>query len=278
MLDPKFTELADRLIQVEFQERRQHLSREIEYVYNEMADRGIGRSGIAVARIRELCVREVGIRASIVWQMLVKVISSTGVGPSETLAQDLKAEIERYLPPDLPELTQIVRQHADRVRIEQTPSTLNEVRTHALNKVGVEIDLFVHSLMSQAQAREGQPASPPPVIHIHSPVGVIQTGPGATANVLQDLGTEGREELLRVLRQLSESLAALQELPGSPKEEIIELVHDGITEIQKPTPNGMRLRSILTTVGPAIQTVGALHSVYQALKAAALLLGISLPL
>lgn len=277
MLDPKFTELAGKLIQVEFQERRQQLSREIELVHNEMAERGIGRSGIAVARIRELCAREVGIRARIVWQMLLKVISSMGVEPSETLAQDLKAEVERYLPPDLPELTQIVKRQADRVRIEQTPSALKEARTHALNKVGVEIDLFVHSLMSRAQAREGQAASPPPVIHIHSPVGVIQTGPGATANVLQDLGTDGREALLQALHQISEYLASVRELPGSSKEEVLELVEEGVTEIQKEKPNGMRLRSILTTVAPAIQTVATLHSTYQALKAAASLLGISLP-
>jgi len=277
MLDPTVIDLAGKLIQVEFQERRQQLSREIEFVHNEMAERGIGRSGIAVARIRELCAHEVGIRARIVWQMILKVISSIGLEPSETLAQDLKAEVERYLPPDLPELTQIVKKQADLVRIEQTPSTLNEARTHALNKVGVEIDLFVHSLMSRAQAREGQAASLPPVIHIHSTVGVIQTGPGATANVLQDLGTQGQEELLRVLRQLSETIATLHELPGSPKEEVLELVNDGITEIQKAKPNGMRLRSILTAVAPAIQTVGTLHSAYQALKAAASLLGISLP-
>ncbi|MCZ6480130.1 MAG: hypothetical protein O6929_06980 [candidate division NC10 bacterium] len=276
MLDPKVIDLAGKLIQVEFQERRQQLSREIEFVHNEMAERGFGRSGVALARIRELCSREVEILARIVWQMLLRVISSIGLEPSETLAQELKAEVERYLPSDLPELTQIVKKQAYLVRIEQTPSTLNEARTHALNRVGVEIDLFVHSLISRAQAKEGEAVFPAPVIHIHSPVGVIQTGPGATANVLQDLGIEGRDELLRVLRLISERLAALPELPGSSKEEVLELVKEGLTEIQKAKPNAIRLRSILTAVGPAIQNVGTLYSAYQALKAVALLLGISL--
>ncbi len=277
MLDPKVTELARNLILVEFQERRQQLSREIELVHNEMAQRGLGRSGVAVARIRELCSREVGIQASIVWQKIKRVLSDIGVEPSETLAQDLKAEVAGYLPLELPELTQIVTREADLVRIEQTPSPLKEARTHALNKLGAEIDLFVHSLMSRAQAREGQAVPPQPVIHIHSLVGVIQTGSGATANVLQDLGTEGRDELLRAFRLVSERLAAFPELPGSSKEEVLELVEEGLTEIQKAKPNGMRLRSILTVVAPAIQTVATLHSAYQALKAAALLLGISLP-
>ena len=48
MLEPKVIELARTLVQVEFEERRQQLSREIERVGNDMAERGIGRSGIFV--------------------------------------------------------------------------------------------------------------------------------------------------------------------------------------------------------------------------------------
>jgi len=51
-----------------------------------------------------------------VWQAFARVLSTIGVEPSETLAQDLKAEVEAYLPPDLPELNQIVAKNADFIR------------------------------------------------------------------------------------------------------------------------------------------------------------------
>lgn len=182
MLDPRITELGRTMIQVQFEERRRQLAREVEFVHNEMATRGLGRSGITLSRIHELCAREVEIWARLVWQVLVRVLSTVGVGPSETLAQDLKAEVEAYLPPDLPELNQIIERNANLVRAGQVPP-LTDARNHALRKIGAEVDLFVLSLEHRAASGEAQPSAQHATYHIYSPIGVLQTGPEATAHV-----------------------------------------------------------------------------------------------
>lgn len=183
MLDSKVTELARTMILVQFDERRKHLRREIEQVHNEMSARGMGRSGAILTRIHELCAREVEIRAWIVWRVFARVLSSRGVDLSETLARDLKAEVEAYLPPDLTELNQIVAKAANHVRVGLLPP-LSDARNHLLRKIGAEIDLFVLSLERRAEVVEGQTAPPQPVVNVYSPVSVVQTGAGSTENVI----------------------------------------------------------------------------------------------
>ena len=144
MLDSKITELARTMIEVQFEERRKHLAREIELVHNEMAMRGLGRSGAALSQVSELCAREVESSALIVWEVLARILSTAVVPPPETLAQDLKAEVEVYLRPVLEELNKIVARNADLINVGQVPS-LSDARDHALRKIGAEIDLFVLS-------------------------------------------------------------------------------------------------------------------------------------
>jgi len=276
MLDPTITELARTMIQVQFEERRRQLEREVELVHNEMAARRIGRSGIALSRIHDLCAREVEIRAHIVWQVLARVLSTIGFGPSETVAQDLKAEVEAYLPPDLPELNQIIARNANLIRAGQVPP-LTDARNHALRKIGAEIDLFVLSLERHVASSEAQTAAPQATYQFYSPIGVLQTGAGATAQVVQILSTQDREALLRTLDDLRQGLEHLAEVPGHSRDEVLELVGDARSEAEKPEPNVLRLRTILLGLATTIQTIGSLQPAYQAIKGFLLQFGIQLP-
>lgn len=169
MLDPKVTELARTMIHVQFDERREQLRRDIERITTEMAERGMLRSGATFMKIRDLCAREVEIRAQIVWQVLVRVLSTIGVCPSDSLPSDLKGEVESYFPPDLPELTQTLRKAAELVRAPEVPS-LTDPRNRALKKVNAEIDLFVLSFLSRTEGKEGQADSPQFIYNFYSPI------------------------------------------------------------------------------------------------------------
>lgn len=276
MLDPKVTELARTMIQVQFDERRKQLQRDIELIHNDIAERGMGRSGVTFSRVYELCAHEVEVRAFIIWQVLFRVLSTVGAFPSEELSRELKAELEAYLPADLPELTQILERNAEFVQLRSIPS-FADARNHALKKVDAEIDLFAHSIQSRAPGQKGK-ADPSPVVqHFYSPVGVVQTGSGAVASVAQTFTAQDREGLIRALGLVSQSLAAIGELASYPKEEVQELVREAQSEVEKTKPNGTRLRTILTAVATAIQTAGSVQPAYQTLKAALLPLGIFLP-
>jgi hypothetical protein len=277
MFDPKVLDLAGRIIQVQLEELLQQLSRDLELIRNEMTMRGMGRSGAIVAKIHERCAREVEIRARIVWLALQKAFLATGVQPSESLAEDLKREVEKHLSPGLPVLNQVVTKEAELMRIPHPPSPLSDALSRALRKVGVEIDLFVQSLVSRGAAVREQGVPSSTTLVFQAPVGAVQTGPGATASVVQVLAAEDREALLQALRFVGESLVTVEKLPGSSKDEVLELVKEVGVEVQKPKPNGIRLRSILSAIATAIQTTASLQPAYQALKAALLPLGILLP-
>jgi len=96
MLDPKVSELADRMIHVEFREREKQLRREIDLAVSALSLRGLVHSGAVVQKTYDLCAHDMETRALIIWQTLVNVLSDLGIEPSETLAVDLKDELLKH--------------------------------------------------------------------------------------------------------------------------------------------------------------------------------------
>ena len=276
MLDNKVSDLVDRMTRVQFNERQGQLQHDIALAQSQMAARGLGRSGAIVQRVYELCSRDVEIRTLLIWQTLVRVLSQVGVRYLDDLARDLKQEIRKYLSSILDYPNDCLQKIVQQIGIGMATS-LSDVREQALMKVDAEIDLFVLSLLRQTEARQGKTESAGQIFNFYSPIGAIQTGPSATANVVMNLSPRDREALREALERVKEGLSIVEHLPGHPKEEVLDLVEEAKTEVGKPRPNGMRLGSVLMAVGTAIQTVGSLQPAYQALKAALLPLGIPLP-
>jgi len=277
MLDNKVSDLVDRMTRVQFNERQGQLQHDIALAQSQMAARGLGRSGAIVQRVYELCSRDVEIRTLLIWQTLVRVLSQVGVRYSDDLAADLKQEIRKYLSSILEHPNDCLQKIVQQIGIGMATPLLSDAREQAFMKVDAEIDLFVLSLLRQTEARERKTESSGQIFNFYSPIGAIQTGPSATANVVMNLSHLDREALREALERVKEGLSIVEDLPGHPKEEVLDLVEEAKTEVGKPRPNGMRLGSVLMAVGTAIQTVGSLQPAYQALKAALLPLGIPLP-
>src|SRR5262249_10253804 len=117
----------------------------------------------------------------------------------------------------------------------------------------------------------------PAIFNFYSSVGAVQTGPSATANVVQTINPSDKETLLKALETVKQGLVDIDALPSHPKKEIIELVDEAHIEVDKSNPNRTRLGSILQGIATAIQTAGSLQPAYQALKAALIPFGIPLP-
>ena len=96
MLESKITELADRLIQFQFQERTKQLENDILLVQNRAAIEHSGRSSALVEEVYNLCARDVELRALLVWQNLLRVLSHAGTAASGTLADELKEAVSSY--------------------------------------------------------------------------------------------------------------------------------------------------------------------------------------
>lgn len=276
MLDSKVIDLTDSLIQAQFTERRQYLSRELVKIANQLNSRGLFHSGAHIQRVVELCRHEVDIRARIVFQTHIRVLSQLDIVPYPQLSQDLKGRLAYYLPLG-DDFAQTPKNLAIQLGLQSSPDVrIDEAHDHVLRKIGAEIDLFVETLTRQSQQCTDQTAGKP-VYNFYSPIGAFQTGPGSMATVVQHIGTEDKETLLQALSLVRDALSQLPDTAGFPRADIIELVNDVDAELKKTSPNGTKLSSVLATIGNSIQTLGTLQSVYQTLKGALLPFGIMLP-
>lgn len=110
----------------------------------------------------------------------------------------------------------------------------------------------------------------------NGPVGSVQTGPNAVANVVQTLGEPDKVRLVAALRELQKNLASA-DLSVTDRADLSEIAEDTIVELDKDRPNRIRLTSSLNTIAQSVQTVAALLPAYQAIKVAVTPLGIHLP-
>ena len=151
--------------------------------------------------------------------------------------------------------------------------TLDEACDDSRRKHDVEIDLYVDSLKISA---EEQPSAMAHSYHFYGTVGTVQTGAGATANVVQNLAAEDKQALLRALDQIKDAISSSQALLAQ-REELIEIAEECITLMQAPQPNDSKLRAMFDVLATSVQAVASAQPAYQALKAALLPLGIMLP-
>ncbi len=276
MLDSKVAELTDGLIQTQFTERRQLLQEEFLRVAQELTGRGNLHTSAHVLRVAEVCRREMEIRAWIVHNVHLRVLSQLGVDPYPELSGDLKNRLSFFVSLG-DDYARAPNELAQRLGLQSHPDyRMHETREHILAKLGTEIDLFVEGLVRCMQ-QHGATAEGSSTFHFHSAVGAVQTGHGSTANVVQHIGTQERETLLQALAVVKDALSKLPDTAGASKAEIVEMVEDAHAEIQKPAPNRIKMASILTTIGDTIRVLGSMNSAYQSLKIALLPYGLTLP-
>jgi len=267
MLDEKIVELARRRTQLEIKEQWEHLRNELNTIKTKMAVQGALGSGATLVRITDLCAHAVNHRGHLIWHTLHRFITTTGIQYSEELASELKALVAHELPEDLPDFKDYIK---NTIKILNAPKTaeklldqLDRARDHSLNKVGTEIDLFEQSLKKKSELSETGVESQ--IFNMYSPAGPIQT---IDADLIR--------QLINALDAIKSDINQLQGLQENPKSEMVEIIRDCRIELENDTPNIMRLRSLLTTVGTSIQSNHSLKSGYEMLRQELTYLGISL--
>lgn len=279
MIDREIMKIAHDRICIEIREQNNRLRAEIQRIKAEMSSRGVLHSGMTIKRVTDLCIETVKGRAQLVWQTLFRFITTTGISYTEELSKELKDLVAQHLPQKLDDLRGYIRQTAKLMGSanlhERFGQELDNARSQALEKVGTQIDLFVHSLRKKVEAEASDSSST--VFNIYSPVGSIQTGNNSIASVTQNLDAETKDQIRKALEEIKLTLNQSEVETPLPKGELIEVVQESQEELQKEKPNVTRLRSLLTTVGTSIQVVSSLGAAYGTLKQALTFLGISLP-
>ena len=265
MIDKDIIKIANERIRIEIGEQNNNLSKEIERVKAKMPFAFM--SSEMISCISDLCIVAVKNRAQLIWQVLFRFITTTGISYSEELSEELKSLVASNLPKELIDLRGYINDTAG--------EELDIARNQAIKKVGTEIDLFIQSLRKKAAEQKNESSST--IFNIYSPVGSIQTGDGSIANITQNIDTEVKEQIRKALEEIILTLNQSELEISCPKNELIEVVQESQDELQKEKPNTTRLKSLLTTVGTSIQVVSSLKPAYETLKQALTFLGISLP-
>jgi hypothetical protein len=155
-------------------------------------------------------------------------------------------------------------------------ANLRKMVGQVLVPFGRDFNKYVLSkLVKEDQSNKEQPSAGGTYINFnHSNIGALQTGANALANVKMNVSQPAYDGLAGALENLSLALNSLTSLPNHSKEEIIELVADSKSELAKEKPNMAKLSSFLLTIGSAVSLVSELKPAYDAVKAAAVALGI----
>ncbi len=149
--------------------------------------------------------------------------------------------------------------------------TLARMQQEAVEQVAAEVEFAI------LEATQTQPAgAQTAMFSFYPPIGVVQTGAGATASVQQTLGATDRETILHALQAVEQAIAPATELAPTDRTQITAVVVALRDELAKPQPNLLRLRSGLVGIATTIQTRGAAAAAYQLVKGALALLGVHL--
>lgn len=273
MLSDELINKARRLVEVGFTERRGQLPLELAAIDSQALAAGAYHSGTRLLLIHRVLARELDVRAILTWRSIVRVHQTLGIPADEGLATDLKQLFSGFLGSIRTELDALLRTDEQTEPNLRDRLTLDEACEDSRRKHDVEIDLYVDSLKISAGA---QPSAMAHSYHFYGTVGTVQTGPGATANVVQNLAAEDKQALLGALDQIKDAISSSQDLLAQ-QQELIEIAKECTTLIQAPQPNNSKLRAMFDVLATSVQTLASAQPAYQALKAALVPLGIMLP-
>lgn len=107
-MNPEILAIIHRRVDAEIESRRARLQDEYETVRNRMAARGILQSSMTGKAVADLCVDEINARGEIVWRLTRDSLSRVRAAFDTVTAVQTKALIREKLPPELPDLYQLI--------------------------------------------------------------------------------------------------------------------------------------------------------------------------
>lgn len=272
MLDPILQTRFVKLVDVKMTERRKQFPLELTQIDSQANARGMFHSSARIFQTQQAHERELEVRTILAWEALVRVHRTLGQPMSETLRDDLKAEIHRHIDQVMAELSGSLDERTKKSSLNMSV-TLDDAHRFAIEKHDVEVDLYVDSLPTVT----GGTSTMTQNYHFYGAVGSVQTGANATANVIQNLGTDDRASLASAIQQVREAISSAPSVGIEQRRELIEIADECSSQMSSSTPNNTKLLTMFNVLGTAIQSIASAQPAYQALKVAVMPLGITLP-
>lgn len=230
-----------------------------------------GRGQGYAARLAALYQEQLKARGQVIVEAAKTVHQKFGLPSDEGTATELKALAEKALHAQVDGLRGSYERHVQPFGI--TPASDPFAHQGPLTHAGVVNAVGRHLWTLENVPMQKEPNAVP-TMTFNGPVGAVQTGANAVANVTQSWSGES---VAAVVKALAEFKALLQATPGVDAELRADLVTDvenASTELATTTPNVGRLTRWLGGVGTAVQTVSALQPAWDAVKVGLRTLGL----
>ena len=273
MLDQTLQARFERLVEVKMTERRKQFPLELRQIDSQASAHGMLHSSTRILKTLQASERELEVRAILAWESLVRVHRTYGQPMSDTLRDDLKAEIHRHIDQNMAELTVSLNGCIRKSGLITMPVSLIDAHSTVKAKHDIEVDLYVDSL----SVATGGIGTMTQNYNFYGAIGSVQTGANATANVIQNLGEDDRASLSSAIQQVREALSNASSVGEQQRRELLEIADECASQMSENSPNNTKLLTMFNVLGTAIQSIASAQPAYQALKVAVLSLGITLP-
>lgn len=264
-------------IAAELNPRNQHVRDAVRAAQNQLAARGLARSGQELHERARIGSDELAVRAAIIWTTIRRCHGAFAPAVSEQLGDDLRQQVAEHISAQ----TTVVLGYVDLQNLAQMfpansrghiRDVLTIQRNELIAKFNNEVRFYVQAVRrSPEAANQGRGQT----INIHGNVGALQTGDFAAAHIHLDLARGA--EFVRALEQLQAAISQSAEMTAEQRAESAEVVSDLITAASVPKPNGSKLAGLLSGLAVTVQTVASARGAWDLVRDAARLMGIPLP-
>jgi hypothetical protein len=285
MLDDNIHARINAYIAAETAPRGRALKEALQAEQNRLNARGLLRSGNAVRAAAGLGANELRVRATIVRDAVLRSYSSMSGQLAESTLEDLREEIRGHVGRQARNVQSIVaasvtisiRGMGTEAKLAQ--SVADELATcerEAVNRLDIDIQEYVDSLKRSAEASERRAPGAPRPFNFYGPVGSVQTGDYATANVSFSDPAD-RARLIHALEELHRAIEQNTEMPADARGEIGEITGEVIEAAKAEKPNGRKISMLLGALAQGIQTIASLRGAWDLVSDAFAMAGVTLP-
>lgn len=265
--------LIDRIresVDAELELRSTNLAAALNACDSEFARHGEFNSSMRIQRRGFVACQELMIRAEIIWNLMKSCQPWYGE-LDEALTAGLCQQISEHITAQATAVLQLSgetpTETSRRTKLIQQP--VMDCRDQLIRKFRNKATIYVEELKRPPTAHRDAG------ITIQGDVGALLTGPYATAHVHIDAA--GTKRLIEALEYLRDVLPQAADMALDAREQSAALVSDIIAAARADKPNGLTLSSLFMGLSMAVQTVASVRPAWDAVKALASAMGISLP-
>jgi hypothetical protein len=274
MLDDAIVAVTRDLLEGVVASRERGLEQNLLAKQSELARRGMLDSSVAIQLYADAAADELRFVAETLWAALLKSMAAMPPKFDPNLKNDVMAAFgtlfrEKFGSIDAA-MTARIRPGAPAMTAHGTAMIQGKYEA-LLRQYKGEITLW-----ASARERSRSAAAPTPAAtyNFHGPIGSLQTGPGAMAHVVQNIGPGDVAGVVEQLRELARQIGELQSIDERERGEGVTLATDIQAELQTAQPSRVKLRGLFYGLSEFVQALGAAPSAYVTLQSMASAIGL----